>query len=83
MRGAGPQRNLRLGPVADIAVDHAMRNADGRPLLDAAELVVRASVRAAMLFPEWASSLVDHESVDMDHLAKMLVAHNAHLLGES
>ena len=81
MRNSDSSSELSLGSVFAGAVSQAMQSVHGAPLLDAAELlVIRATVRAAILYPEWALAILDDPSDELDGLARALVARNSQVL---
>lgn len=67
---------LKTRPSVAAAVSAALADGAKSPLLEAAELLVAACVRAARLYPEWAAMVDRDSSAEIDSIAQHLVAAN-------
>lgn len=70
---------LQTQGMVPQAMARALEVREGSPLLEAADLLMKACVRAAVLYPDWARDIAGEASDEIDHLARRLVAMNLHL----
>lgn len=64
-------------PMLQTLLLQALNADGGAPLLEAAETLMKAAVRAAQLYPEWARAIASEGNPALDRLAEHLAGTRA------